>query len=227
MPSNNVTVTVNWTQDETPPPPPPPTYKVIVEDSYAGARVESSYAKGATVNINAGTKKGYTFAGWTVTSGGVTLVDANSVTTSFIMPSNDVTVTAKWTANGYWALINLILCITGALVALFIAIKALFRKDKDKDDRKYKQQSDYKNTGEYEYEMKKTSIFWLIVTIVMGIAGVVVFLLTENMRLPMRLVDWWTIVNAIIFIIGFIGAMLVFKHEKKNDWDKGYKSKSA
>lgn len=62
-------------------------------------------------------------------------------------------------------------------------------------------------------------MLWLVLAIVAGIAGVVVFLLTENMRNPMTFVDWWTLVNAIILILGCVGAWLAFKEEdrqKKN-----------
>jgi len=30
----------------------------------------------------------------------------------------------------------------------------------------------------------------------------------------MRLVDWWTIVNAIILVLGVVGAMLAFKRRE-------------
>ena len=62
-------------------------YTVTVD----GAELAEKYAEGDTVTLNAGTKEGYTFAGWT--SAEVT-VDENG---KFTMPAKDVTVTAIWT----------------------------------------------------------------------------------------------------------------------------------
>jgi len=47
--------------------------------------------EGATVNIDAGTRAGYNFDGWT-SSPAVTFADA----TSFVMPASAVTITANW-----------------------------------------------------------------------------------------------------------------------------------
>ena len=75
---------------------------VTVNGSYAGAgnTGAGSYAVGEPVTIDAGTRSGYTFTGWTVTSGGVELANADSATTGFTMIDGPVTVTANWRANG-------------------------------------------------------------------------------------------------------------------------------
>jgi uncharacterized repeat protein (TIGR02543 family) len=54
---------------------------------------------GATVNIYAGERTGWDFAGWTTTSAGVSFDNAGSAATSFVMPGNVVTVTATWTVK--------------------------------------------------------------------------------------------------------------------------------
>ena len=91
MPANNVAVTANWTQT------PPPTFTVTVTGSHADTTGAGSYLANAVVTINAGTRAGYTFAGWTVNEGGVTLANANSATTTFTMPANNVALTVNWT----------------------------------------------------------------------------------------------------------------------------------
>ncbi|MDR0470616.1 MAG: hypothetical protein LBH79_02675 [Nitrososphaerota archaeon] len=48
----------------------------------------------------------------------------------------------------------------------------------------------------------------------MGIAGITVFLLTEDLSRTMGLVDNWTIVNVIILVVEIIAATLVFKYTK-------------
>ena len=74
---------------------------VIVNNSYAGARNDGTgfYNTGDTVTINAGTRSGYTFNGWAINSGGISLASESSETTTFTMPANDVEVTAKWASN--------------------------------------------------------------------------------------------------------------------------------
>ncbi|GEM_PF-6752038 len=71
------------------------TYNVTINNDAAGASGDGSYAEGAVVNINAGTKSGYSFNGWT-SSDGIAFADASSTTTTFTMPANAVTITANW-----------------------------------------------------------------------------------------------------------------------------------
>jgi uncharacterized repeat protein (TIGR02543 family) len=57
-------------------------------------------AAGAVVPITAGTRVGYTFAGWTVYPAGAgAFTNASAASTNFTMPSQNVTVTATWTAT--------------------------------------------------------------------------------------------------------------------------------
>ena len=57
---------------------------------------ESTYYYGTTVTVSATASNGYTFSGWTVNAGGVSVSN-----NSFTMPNNAVTLTAKATANPY------------------------------------------------------------------------------------------------------------------------------
>jgi len=73
-------------------------FPVTVSGSHAGVTGAGDYEPDATVTINAGTRTGYTFAGWTA-SPSVIFTDASDPTTTFIMPSSAVTVTANWTPD--------------------------------------------------------------------------------------------------------------------------------
>ena len=75
------------------------TYTVTVNGSYDAVSGAGDYAQGETVTINAGSRSGYSFDGWTVT-GGAALDNANSAATTFTMPANDVTLTANWRDTG-------------------------------------------------------------------------------------------------------------------------------
>ena len=72
-------------------------HQVAVIGSYANETGAGEYAEGAKVSISAGSRSGYTFSGWT--SSDVTFRDASSADTTFIMPNQNVTVTANWTKN--------------------------------------------------------------------------------------------------------------------------------
>ena len=60
----------------------------------------STYIIDNTVNIDAGTRPGYIFVGWEVTSGAVMLADSSSPQTSFVMPASSVGIEAIWEAKG-------------------------------------------------------------------------------------------------------------------------------
>ena len=78
-------------------------YAVFVSEKPAVIVTDGSgsglYEVGATVTITAGSKSGYTFSGWTVVSGGVTLADANAAETTFTMPAGQVEVKANYSVN--------------------------------------------------------------------------------------------------------------------------------
>ena len=103
----------------------------------------------------------------------------------------------------HWALLNLILCLLGILLATLSLIKALrWKKDVEKEG---------------YLEVRTVRYLWLIITTILAVVGVIFFLLTEDMRLPMVIVDIWTIINAIIFAMGIISLWLTFKKEKAKE----------
>ncbi|MEG0092132.1 MAG: S-layer homology domain-containing protein, partial [Oscillospiraceae bacterium] len=75
-------------------------FAVTITGGGTGASGTGKYSNGETVTINAGSKSGYSFNGWTVTAGTVVLANPSSASTTFIMPAEAVTVTAGWTSTG-------------------------------------------------------------------------------------------------------------------------------
>ena len=77
------------------------SYTTSITNGGTGASGAGTHNYGSTVTIKAGTKTGYTFAGWTVNSGEVNLADASSSNTTFVQPAGNVSLTANWTVNHY------------------------------------------------------------------------------------------------------------------------------
>lgn len=74
-------------------------YSLSVNLDGGNGKTESMGVKGGfAIDINAGTKSGYTFSGWT-SSGGGTFANASSAKTEFTAPYSDTTITASWTQS--------------------------------------------------------------------------------------------------------------------------------
>ena len=92
--NNNVTMTANFQATGG---GDPVFYMVTVNNGSGGG----NYEAGTTVSISAGEPPAdHVFTNWTTTSAGVQFNDANSSTTTFIMPNNAVTVTANFQTSG-------------------------------------------------------------------------------------------------------------------------------
>jgi len=75
------------------------SYQVKVSSIGTGATGDGYHYVGETVNIYAGTGTGRPFEKWTTASKDVIFADSGKESTSFIMPANDVTVTAVFKAS--------------------------------------------------------------------------------------------------------------------------------
>jgi uncharacterized membrane protein len=125
-----------------------------------------------------------------------------------------------------WALVNLICAVLGILFGIFALIRVLSRK-KDKDegkerdevrDRMYASESYDENPEEEKEKKQRTKrTLGLVLAIVMGLFGIIFFLLTEDMRNLMVLVDRWTIVNVFALLLGIVGFILTKKKVKKEE----------
>ena len=51
----------------------------------------------------------------------------------------------------------------------------------------------------------------------MGFAGIILFILTEDMRNPMVLIDRWTIFNLCIFLIEIFAIMAAMRYDKRDE----------
>jgi len=112
-----------------------------------------------------------------------------------------------------WALLDLLLTIAAVLIAGQIALRSFFakkRRDSGNDD------SMHDELSEESGEIKKHRPLWVVVAAIAGLFMVVLFLITQDMRLEMVIIDWWTLLFAIAFVVTLISNSLVTKR-KHND----------
>ena len=95
-----------------------------------------------------------------------------------------------------WALINLIATILTIILALILLIMYFINKRKEDD----------------ETQIKNKPIKRMI-SVIVGIITAIIFIITEDMSLPMVLIDQWTLLMIILLIIQIIVTILC-KHKK-------------
>ena len=111
----------------------------------------------------------------------------------------DVPLTDYMPIN-YWALINLIACILSVIIALIMIITS-FRKEKHYDEK-----------GEEEYK----TLYSKITGLLPAILGVIMFIMTEDMRNTMRLIDKWTIPMLLVLLISLSLLYITRRKDEEN-----------
>ena len=111
-------------------------------------------------------------------------------------------------AIGSWALVNLILAAAAALLSILTGIFHFIGREDDDDDN-----NDSTDNSE---ELKRHGMI-RILNILSGIAAVILFIRTEDMRLPMVLTDRWTVIMAVIFLVNLVLAVLSKKSREDNE----------
>ncbi|MCL2182624.1 MAG: InlB B-repeat-containing protein, partial [Chitinispirillia bacterium] len=101
--NSNQTLTANFVEKDKPVTPPNATYTLTVNAGAGGSvtpsTLQTDINAGTPVPITATANSGYEFNGWTVTSGGATVANTNSATTTVTLSSN-ATVTANFKHAG-------------------------------------------------------------------------------------------------------------------------------
>ena len=118
--------------------------------------------------------------------------------------------TPKASPQYYWALINLICAILTVLFGLLLLISKRHKSEDDdeEDDDETKEQTTTNEDEEQEQE-KKRGLFTHVLAVLIAIASVVFFLVTEDMSLAWTWTDQWTIwmvviglVQIVVFFVG-------------------------
>lgn len=98
--------------------------------------------------------------------------------------------------NG-WALINLITVLLNLLITIILLITAWFNKRKENDTLKI-----------------NNKMLGRIISIIVAIGASIIFLITEDMTLPMIFIDQWTLLMLLILVVQF-SIMILCKSTKK------------
>jgi len=134
-----------------------------------------------------------------------------------VEPEVDIVDPETPLAGGAWALVNLICAILTALGA----IVALFRK-KEEDDEEEDEEGNAKPKIDEEEDEEddnrgKKMLAAKIAGAIAGVAGPVAFILTEDITLPMIMIDKWTLLMVIILAVQIVAAILNKKASKLDD----------
>ena len=116
-----------------------------------------------------------------------------------------------------WALLNLILCAIGFLYAVLSVERILLKRKREREEDKWRRALEgFEGIDELEGSQAPWGFrpSWLVASVAMAILGGIMFLLTQDTRNPMVLVDWWTSIHAVIFTLQLIGVILIIKDDK-------------
>ena len=126
------------------------------------------------------------------------------------IPDEDVPMAAP-----AWALLNLILSLLTVLGSLFLLSGLFGKKKEEATDENGNLILD--DNGESVMNRIKQRAGWRIISLLPAICSVIAFILTENMRNPMVLVDRWTLLMVIIAVIQILVMMLSKKKVEETE----------
>ena len=115
-----------------------------------------------------------------------------------------------------WALINLIcLILTVYLLLPILHLRAKFRRDKLMTDAN----EGYENLNtEAPYQVskfKKQFRLGIILEIILALCSIILFIVTENMKLPMVLIDRWTPLMIILLVLCWVVDIQLIRYQEK------------
>ena len=113
---------------------------------------------------------------------------------------------------GNWALVNLITTILSAIVALGMLLTGLFKKTYEEENSNNKENEEDEDEGKH----KLSKVFGLLPAIL----SIILFIMTEDMSLPMILIDRWTLPMVFILVITIVLAVLTKNKKKEEEEDE-------
>ena len=111
---------------------------------------------------------------------------------------------------GSWALLNLIATICSIILAILSFVLFFFKRKKTEEDKENE-----------EYTIKKKRFLRRIVEIIISLAMIIIFILTEDTSLPMVWIDKYTILMLLLLLIHIVVIIIFRRKEKEDKEDKG------
>jgi len=169
------------------------------DGTVAAPSVTESYPEGAGFDIASPTIDKYV-ADQKAVAG--TMTSADQTFTVVYKTEEIIDPTPTPLAGAAWALVNLICAIITVIIALMLVIGIIGK-------RREKQSDEQDGTDDEQSERRiKRHVWSRLASVVVGIVAVVVFILTEDMTLPMALVDRWTLLMVVILLVQVVVAIL-------------------
>lgn len=109
-----------------------------------------------------------------------------------------------------WSLVNLIICIVGVLLVVYTTIRIAVLKGHRARENENEEIAINKKS------QLRISHLPVVLTILSGIVGILLFLLTQDMRKAMVLLDWWTLVQGLLLIVGLVSCSYAFRRNLNN-----------
>ncbi len=137
-----------------------------------------------------------------------TITPSKTPTTTVV--KNQIPLSLPKKEVGSWALLNLIATICSIILAILSFILFFFNRKKTKEDKENE-----------EYIIKKKRFLRRIVEIVISLAMIIIFILTEDTSLPMVWTDKYTILMLLLLLIHIVVIIIFRRKEKEDKEDKG------
>ena len=153
------------------------------------------------------------------TSGNRSSSKDNDGRESYSEDIQDGTVPLVGFDGGVWALLNLILTVATVLLSLILLIGCFGKKKKNEEE-------ETEDDEETQEKIRKKK-FWRILSLIPAIGAVIAFILTEDMRLDMVIIDRWTLLMAVIALVQIILAVFSKKSSKEEENEEDSKADLA
>ncbi|MDR0854348.1 MAG: hypothetical protein LBN34_08255, partial [Clostridiales Family XIII bacterium] len=124
--------------------------------------------------------------------------------------------------RGAWSLLSLIMSLIAVLVSLLLILGAIFRRIYRNEDEDKEAYADSDADDEDE-KRKKVSKVLKVATIILGILTPIVWLILDDLTLPMVWINKWTLYVGIVFLVHIV-FLIVYKarrHKEDSDDDEG------
>ena len=125
------------------------------------------------------------------------------ITQQEIIDDDPVPLSMSYSSTSYWALLNLLLTILTVIELICLTISYIYRYEKDEEENKTENKYNY-------YPIRR------LIQIGVTFITILVFIYTEDITLPMRFVDKYTIIMILLALVSTI-FMILSKRKKEED----------